>query len=206
MTAAIPLARRPVVLSDLIPGSLRRDVALVVGGAALVGALAQLSFHVPGTPVPVTGQTFGVLLGGAALGWRRGLAAMLLYLVLGVLGVPWFAGHASGMVGASFGYLLACPVAAGVVGALAGRGGDRTPLRTILTMVVGTAIIYAIGVTWLGVDLHLSASQAFTEGMRPFLIGDAIKLLLAAGLLPGTWALLQRRQGRGRRPEPVTKL
>jgi biotin transport system substrate-specific component len=96
------------------------------------------------------------------------------------------------MVGASFGYLLAYPVAAAVVGALAGRHGDRTPLRTIATMLAGTAIIYAIGVTWLGVDLNLSAGTAFREGMRPFLIGDSLKMLLAAAVLPGTWALLRR--------------
>jgi biotin transport system substrate-specific component len=192
MTFAVPAPARRLVLADLVPRTRARDALLVVGGAALVGALAQLSFHVPGTPVPVTGQTFGVLLGGAALGWRRALASMALYVVAGVVGVPWFAGHAHGMVGASFGYLLAYPVAAAVVGALAGRHGDRTPLRTIATMLAGTAIIYAIGVTWLGVDLNLSAGTAFREGMRPFLIGDSLKMLLAAAVLPGTWALLRR--------------
>jgi biotin transport system substrate-specific component len=193
MTVAVPAARRPAVLADLVPASVARDIALVVGGAALVGALAQLSFHLPGTPVPVTGQTFGVLLGGAALGWRRGLAALSLYVAAGVAGLPWFAGHAHGLVGASFGYLLAYPVAAALVGALAHRGGDRTPLRTAATMLVGTAVIYAVGVTWLGVDLHLSAVTAFDEGMRPFLPGDAAKLALAAGVLPATWALVGRR-------------
>lgn len=193
MTAVVSTPRRPQVLADVIAGPLVREVALVAAGAGLVGALAQVSFHLPGTPVPVTGQTLGVLLAGAALGRRRGLAAMLLYVVAGVVGVPWFAGGAAGMVGASFGYLLAYPLAGGLVGALAGRGGDRTPLRTVSTMVAGTAVIYAVGVTWLGLWLHLSPGAALAEGMWPFLVGDGVKLALAAALLPGAWRLVERR-------------
>lgn len=193
MTAAVSLPRRPHVLSDLVAGSAVRDVLLVTAGAALVGVLAQVSFHVPGTPVPVTGQTFGVLLAGAALGWRRGLAAMALYLVAGVAGVPWFAGGAAGMVGASFGYLAAYPVAAALVGLLAARGGDRTPARTAATMLAGTAVIYACGVTWLAAWAHLSAGAALAEGMVPFLVGDLLKLALAAAVLPAGWRLVGRR-------------
>src|ERR1700744_5272923 len=99
MNAAATLPRRrPLVLADLAPGTLARDVLLVIGGAGFVGLLAQISIHLSFTPVPITGQTLGVLLAGTALGWRRGLAAMLLYAAAGVLGVPWFAGHASGYV------------------------------------------------------------------------------------------------------------
>jgi biotin transport system substrate-specific component len=192
MTAAVPASRRPAVLSDLVPGTLARDIVLVLAGAAFVGLLAQISVPVPGSPVPVTGQTFGVLLGGAILGWRRGGAALLLYMVAGVAGVPWFAGHGSGTATASFGYIIAFVFASAAVGALAGRGGDRTPLRTVGSMAVGTLIVYAIGVPYLGIDLHLTAGQAISEGMRPFLVGDGAKALLAAGVLPGAWAGVRR--------------
>ncbi len=192
MTAAATLTPRPQVLSDLLPGAAVRDAVLVLAGAALVGALAQVSFPIPGTPVPVTGQTLGVLLGGAVLGGRRGLAAMALYVLAGVAGVPWFAGGTAGMVGASFGYLLSYPLAALLVGALAGRGGDRTSLRTVATMLLGTAVIYAVGVTWLGLWLHLAPGAALGEGMVPFLPGDLFKAAVAALALPGAWRLVGR--------------
>lgn len=193
MTVPSPAAdRRRLVLSDLLAGTAARDLALVVGGALLVGLLGQVSLPVPGSPVPVTGQTFGVLLGGAALGWRRGTAAMLLYLVAGMAGVPWFAGHAHGVAIPALGYVLSYPVAAALVGALAARGGDRTPLRAFASMAAGSLVIYAIGVPYLAAALHLSAGAALAEGMWPFLVGDTAKALLAAGLLPGAWALLRR--------------
>jgi len=193
---AMELARPRRVLADALPGALVRDAVVVVGAAGLTGLCAQLSFHLPGTPVPVTGQTFAVMVSGAALGWRRGLAAMLLYMAAGLAGVPWFAHHASGYVGATFGYILAFVVAATVVGAVAARGGDRTVPATVGTMVVGTVIIYAVGAGWLAAYLHLTAAKAFALGVRPFLPGDALKVLLAAGLLPTAWRLLgERRAG-----------
>ena len=192
-TAGLPsAARRHLVLGDLLPAVRFRDAALVVGGAALVGGLAQVSLHIPGTPVPVTGQTFGVLLAGAALGPRRAAASMALYVVAGVAGMPWFASGGAGMVGASFGYLLAYPLAAAVVGALSSRRGDRTPLRTALTMAAGSAVVYAVGVTWLATWAHLGAGAAIREGMVPFLAGDAVKLAAAAAVLPATWKLVGR--------------
>jgi len=190
MTIAFP-ARRPLVLADLLPGTLARDAVLVVGAAGFVGATAQLSVHLPATPVPVTGQTLGVLLSGAALGWRRAMASLALYLLVGVLGFPWFAGHSSG-VGASFGYVIGFVAAATIVGALAGRGGDRTPLRMLASMVAGNALIYLFGMTYLALDLHLGAGATIREGLRPFLVGDAVKAVIAAGLLPGAWALINR--------------
>lgn len=189
MTAsALPL-RRNVVLADLVPGALVRDVALVVGAAGLTGLAAQLSFHVPGTPVPVTGQTFAVLLVGAALGPVRAVIGLALYLLVGVAGVPWFA---PGAGGASFGYVIGFVLAAGVVGALAGRGGDRTPVRTVATMALGTLLIYAVGVPWLAASVHVSEFDAVRLGVRPFLAGDALKIAVAAGVLPGTWALTRK--------------
>jgi biotin transport system substrate-specific component len=190
MTAALP-ARRPIVLADLLPGTLLRDVIVVLVSAGFVGAMAQLSVHIPGTPVPVTGQTLAVLLSGAALGWRRAAGAMSLYLLVGVAGFPWFASHTSG-VDASFGYVIGFLAAGIVVGALARRGGDRTPIRMFATMVVGNAVIYLFGVTYLAIDLHLGAGSAIHEGLRPFLGGDLVKSIIAAGLLPGAWALANR--------------
>ncbi len=190
-----PLAGRRRVLADawaprVSPAA--RSAALVVAGAALVGLCAQLSLRVPGTPVPVTGQTFAVLLVGAALGWRDAGLSMALYAVAGSLGVPWFAHGGSGWA-VTFGYVLGFVVAAAVVGRLAERGGDRSPLRTATTMVLGTALIYAIGVPWLAHAVHVSLPRAWALGARPFLVGDALKVLLAAGLLPGAWAALHRR-------------
>ncbi len=193
--AAVPSPRsRPLVLTDLLAGTIARDVLLVAGGAALVGLAAQLSLPLPGTPVPVTGQTFAVLLAGAALGWRRGLFSMALYLLAGMAGLPWFAQHSSGIHAPSLGYVIGFVLAGSVVGALAARGGDRTPLRTVGTMAVGTGLIYAIGMPYLMADLHLSLGAAWRAGVRPFLVGDAVKVLLAAGLLPGAWRLTGRRR------------
>ncbi|MGI8868782.1 MAG: biotin transporter BioY [Mycobacteriales bacterium] len=193
MAAIASDLRTRAVLADLIPGERVRDAALVLGGAAFVGLAAQLSFHLPGTPVPVSGQTFAVLLAGAALGPARGLLSMALYLLAGGLGLPWYAGHGSGFGGVSFGYVIGFVLAATVVGGLARRGGDRTPLRTAATMVLGTLLIYAVGVPWLAASLHTSLPHAVRLGVRPFLAGDALKVIAAAGLFPLTWRLVNRR-------------
>lgn len=187
---------QPLVLSDAIPGALVRDIALVVGSAGLVGLLAQISIHLSVTPVPITGQTLGVLLTSTALGWRRGAAAMVLYALAGLIGVPWFATGQSGYVGASFGYILGFIVCAMVCGRLAELGSDRRLLSSVAAMVVGEAVIYTIGVAWLAVDLHDSVGRAIALGFTPFWIGDAIKCVLAAGLLPSAWRLLGTRAGR----------
>jgi biotin transport system substrate-specific component len=189
-------ASRPLVLTDLIPGALARDIALVVASASLVGLLAQISIHLSFTPVPITGQTLGVLLTSTALGWRRGGAAMLLYALAGLIGVPWFATGTSGYVGASFGYIVGFIVCALVCGRLAELGSDRRLASSILAMVVGEVVMYSIGVAWLAVDLHVGPSKAIALGFTPFWIGDAIKCALAAGLLPSAWRLLSARDGR----------
>ncbi|MFT7840914.1 biotin transporter BioY [Saccharothrix sp. BKS2] len=183
---------RRAVLADLVPGSLARDVALVVAGAGLTGLAAQVALPVPGSPVPITGQTFAALLVGAALGWRRGGVSMALYLVAGVAGVPWFQGGASGTP-ASLGYVVGFVLAGALVGHLAGRGGDRTPLRTAGTMALGNLAIYACGVPWLMAAAGVGFGQALRLGVTPFLLGDALKIALAAGLLPAAWLLVRRR-------------
>jgi len=192
-TTATLVNRRPLVLADLLPGALVRDVLLVLGAAGLVGALAQISVHLSFTPVPVTGQTLGVLLSGTALGWKRGTIAMSLYAIAGLVGVPWFAGHASGYVGASFGYIVGFVLCAAVCGYLAERGADRSIKKSVPAMLAGEVVMYGVGVLWLAVDLHVGAGRALALGLTPFLIGDAIKAAIAAGLLPSTWRLAGQR-------------
>ncbi|MFC7220244.1 biotin transporter BioY [Streptomyces polyrhachis] len=195
MTTAVltPRATR-ATLADLLPGARVRDVALVVGGAALVGAAAQLSVPIPGSPVPVTGQTFAALLVGASLGTGRAFASLLLYALAGMAGMPWFAGGASGSFALpSFGYVLGMALAATLVGALARRGGDRDVWRTAGTMLLGSAVIYAVGVPYLALSLDMSASAAVAAGLTPFLLGDALKAALAMGVLPTAWKLLGDR-------------
>jgi biotin transport system substrate-specific component len=180
------------VLADLLPGGAVRDVALVAGSAAFVGLSAQIAVPLPFTPVPLSGQTFAVLLSVAALGPARGALGMLLYAVAGVAGLPWFAGHQSGWAIPSLGYVLGFVLAAVVVGGLARRGADRTVMRTAGLMVVGNLCIYAVGVPWLMAVLDTGLGRALTLGVVPFLIGDALKVLLAALLLPGAWRLVRR--------------
>ncbi|MFI1165127.1 biotin transporter BioY [Streptomyces sp. NPDC020801] len=192
--AAAPApARTGQVLADLLPSSRVRDAALVLGGAALTGLAAQISVPVPGSPVPVTGQTFAALLAGTALGARRGFLALALYALAGMAGVPWFAGGTSGAAAPSFGYILGMLLASTVVGALARRGADRSVWRMAGAMVLGEAIIYAVGVPYLALATGMSASLAIAAGLTPFLIGDALKAALAMGALPTAWKLAGRR-------------
>ncbi len=189
-TIALPRHRR--VLGDLLATSLVADALLVVGAAALVGLLAQISIPLGFTPVPVTGQTLGVLLAGSALGWRRAGAAMVLYVAAGVGGVPWFAHHAHGYPSATFGYLLGFIIAGAVLGWLASLGRDRTVARAGLSMVLAEVIIFLFGVTWLKFDLHVSASVAISLGLTPFVWGELIKAGVAGLALPSTWHLVGR--------------
>jgi biotin transport system substrate-specific component len=191
-TAATPI-RTGQVLADLLPASRVRDAALVLGGAALTGLAAQISVPVPGSPVPVTGQTFAALLVGTALGAGRGFLSLALYLLAGMAGVPWFAQGGSGAGAPSLGYVLGMLLASTVVGALARRGADRNVWRTAGTMVLGEAIIYAVGVPYLALATGMSASAAIAAGLTPFLIGDALKAALAMGLLPTAWKLVDRK-------------
>lgn len=180
------------VLADVWGRSVTRDAVLVVGAAALVGGAAQIALPVPGSPVPVTGQTFAVLVTAAALGPARGAASMLLYVVAGGLGIPWFANGTSGLGGATVGYLVGFVLAAALVGRLAAAGADRRPWRTLGLMAAGNAVIYLVGVSWLTVSTGVDLPGALAVGLVPFLIGDGLKALLAAGLLPSAWRLRHR--------------
>ncbi|WAX80049.1 biotin transporter BioY [Streptomyces sp. KMM 9044] len=198
-TAAAPSApprqggtRVGLVLADLVPASRVRDVALVAGGAALTGIAAQLAVPVPGSPVPVTGQTFAALLVGTALGARRGLFALALYAMAGAAGVPWFAEGGSGIGMPSFGYVLGMLLAAVVVGSLARRGADRSAWRMAGTMLLGSAVVYSVGVPYLALATGMSASAAVAAGLTPFLVGDALKAALAMGVLPTAWRFVNK--------------
>ena len=170
-----------------------RDVILIVLGALFVAVMAQVKIALPFTPVQLTGQTFAVLLLGATLGSKRGAAAMALYIVFGALGLPVFAGGASGLAylsGATLGYLVGFVIAAYVTGLLAERGLERSVRTSLLPFLIGTIIIYVCGVSWLAVVLG-SFGKALAAGLLPFLIGDAIKLIVAALVLPGAWNLVK---------------
>ncbi|MFJ5303960.1 MULTISPECIES: biotin transporter BioY [Streptomyces] len=193
MSTAVATARPGQVLADLLPASRVRDIALVLGGAALTGLAAQLSVPVPGSPVPVTGQTFAALLVGTSLGAGRGFLSLALYALLGLAGVPWFAGGTHGS-GASFGYIIGMLLASAAVGALARRGADRSVLRMAGTMLLGEAIIYAIGVPYLALSLDLSTSAAIAAGLTPFLLGDALKAALAMGATPTAWKFVNKQR------------
>jgi len=185
----------PIRVGERTP-SLLRHIVLVVAGALIVAACAQV--FIPTLPIPFTGQTFGVLLVGGALGFRRGALALLLYLVIGSIGLPVFAQGTSGLakiMGASGGYLIGFVVAAALVGRLAELGWDRRIGGSLAAMAIGTAVIYAIGVPWLKLTTGMPWETAVTEGMTKFLIWDAAKLAVAAGIFPFAWWII------GRRPE-----
>ena len=201
---AIALPRKRV-LADYVPavagvpasvGARVRDLVLVVAGAGFIGLLAQWSIPLPGTPVPLTLGTFAVLLTGASLGGLRALLSVGTYLVAGGLGVNWFADHKDGWGGATFGYVIGFVIAATLVGWLAQRGGDRTVAKTVVTMVLGNLVIYAVGVSWLMNAIGMDLQAGLKAGMTPFLLGDAIKIAAAAGLLPAAWSLVKRVEKR----------
>lgn len=181
---------RPRVLADGIPGGIVRNVSLVLGAAAFTGAAAQIALPLPFTPIPISLATFAVLLSGAALGPLRGGLAMVLYLGAGVTGVPWFSDQNSGFGFPSFGYIIGFVLAATLVGALAQRGMDRSVGGVVWLMVLGNLVIYAVGVPYLAASIGVDLPQALALGTLPFLIGDGLKIALAAGLLPGAWRLM----------------
>jgi biotin transport system substrate-specific component len=176
--------------------ALAYDAALVIGGSLFIALCAQFTIHVG--PVPITGQTLGVLLTGLLLGSRRGSLSVLAYLAQGIAGLPVFApGGAPGLarlVGPTGGYLLGFVAAAYVAGLLAERGWDRRPATALLAMLTGDAIIYAFGLPWL--TLFVGVENVLPVGLYPFVIGDLAKAFLAAALLPIGWRLLNSRHER----------
>jgi len=169
---------------------------LVVAASLITAAAAQLEVRLPWTPVPVTGQTFAVLLCGVVLGARRAFAAQCLYLLEGACGLPFFAGGAAGIVrlfGPTGGYLIAFPFAAAITGAFAENAWDRKPFTMFLAMLAGSLIIFTLGLAQL--SRYVPANALLAAGLLPFLPGDLIKSLLAAGVFPIVWKLVPRSGG-----------
>jgi biotin transport system substrate-specific component len=217
--ARVPPFERGITLGDfLVPirvgeraATWQRNVLMIAVGTLLIILGARISFYLPGYPlVPVTLQTFGVLFAGALLGFRRSLLAVGLYLLLGIVGLPVFAydqatdTYRSGMdtivritggfaLAPTGGYLIGFLVAGGLVGRLAELGWDRKIGGSIAAMLIGNVIIYVIGVPWLMIAAQLDVNGGLTYGLWPFIPGDAVKLVIAAGLLPVGWWLVRRR-------------
>jgi biotin transport system substrate-specific component len=176
-------------------GGLLTDAILVVAGTGLVSAAAQISIHLGFTPVPITAQTFAVVLVGASLGSVRGTASLLLYLLIGIAGAPVYADHKHGwnvFSGSTGGYIVGFVVAAALTGYLAERRWDRSFSTSVTAMLTGNVVIYVFGLTWLHHYLHVSWAKALEYGLYPFVAGDVIKLYLAALALPGAWRLVAR--------------
>lgn len=183
MSAGTLPSTRRVVLADVPAASRTRDVVLVVAYAVAIALTAQVAVPLPFSPVPVTGQTFAVLLGAAALGPARAASGATLYLAAGVAGLPWFAASS----GATVGYLVGFVLAGMLVGRWARAGADRTAIQSVALMAAGNAVIYTLGVAGLLVVADMSVTAAITAGVVPFLVGDALKIAAAAALLPATW-------------------
>jgi biotin transport system substrate-specific component len=183
-----------VISQRVLPRTRVTSGILVIGAAALTALAAQWEIHLPFTPVPITGQTFAVLLSGAALGMTLGAAGQLVYVAAGALGLPIYAGGAAGWEAAqaagTSGYLVGFIVAAGVVGFMAERRQDRTFPTMFTAFVLGSFIIYFFGVIGLMITFDMTINEALVAGGVPFVIGDVIKAAAAGLLLPGAWRLV----------------
>ena len=195
----------PATLVETLAGRADSSSFIRVGAVlfvtALTAAAAQISVPLPFTQVPFTFQPMVVLLGGLALGPRLGLASQVLYLLAGIAGLPVFAASATlppgalRLLGPTGGYLMSYPIAALVTGYLAQRGFDRRYVTSVLAMLAGLVVIYACGAIWLGVfaragSAPLGMQAALAAGVYPFIAADLVKLVVAAGILPGFWVLL----------------
>jgi biotin transport system substrate-specific component len=202
MTAAMPTSTlaAPSTLLDLIDRSRVRDVVAIVGFALFTALAAQITIPLGFTPVPITGQTFAVLLAGGVLGANRGALSMGLYVALGAIGLPFYAEATGGWTaatGATAGYLVGFVVAGFVVGKMAEHGQDRKLSTSLPAFLAGSLIIYGFGAGWLAYDLGLPLTagagepSAVSFGVAPFLVGDVLKALLAGAILPAAWILAE---------------
>jgi biotin transport system substrate-specific component len=201
----LPAGEKGITLGDfLVPirvgeslSSRMRHVVLIFAGALFVYLTAQLRIEQP-SGVPITGQTFGVLLVGGALGFRRGLAAVGLYVLLGVIGLPFFAGGSSGlatMATVRGGYLVGFVVAGAVVGRLAELGWDRHIAGALGAMVIGNALIYLVALPWAAAVTGSGLEALVRTYLAPYVVGDVLKLIAAAALFPAAWWVVGRRPG-----------
>lgn len=177
--------------------SLSRNILLVVGTSVLLALSAQIAVPLPFSPVPVTFQTLVALLAGAVLGSRLGALSVMVYLLEGLVGLPFFAKGAAGIAyfqGVTGGYLMGFLIAAFVVGFLVETGAGRKMSTAIFAMGIGNVVIYMFGITWLQIVLNISTSKAFVLGLYPFILGDMYKLGLGAILLPLAWIFFGKSQ------------
>jgi biotin transport system substrate-specific component len=184
-----------VITGVVLPRSTAATASLIAGFALLTALAAQIRIPLPFTPVPITGQTFAVLLAGAALGSVAGAASQALYVLLGAVGLPFYAGGTSGWTvatGATGGYLVGFIVAAWVVGALAERRQDRTIATAVPAFLLGSVVIHLFGVPWLAATLDVGWTEAAGLGSVPFIPGDLAKIAVAGLLLPAAWRLTRR--------------
>ncbi|HEY6761820.1 MAG TPA: biotin transporter BioY [Baekduia sp.] len=190
---------RGLVLTDALPGARARDVALVVAGAGLTALLAQVAIHVPGSPVPVTGQTLAVGLVGATLGSRRGAAALLLYVLAG-LALPIYADGSSGwhtVWGASGGYLVGFVLAAWAIGRMAELGSDRRVVTAFAAFIVAQVLVFACGLVGLKLAVGEDWGWTIHNGFTIFILGGLVKAAVGAAVLPSAWGLVRRVRGDG---------
>ncbi|HEX6730418.1 MAG TPA: biotin transporter BioY [Pyrinomonadaceae bacterium] len=183
-----------LIAAALAPMDWTRSVSLVVAFSLFNALAAQFAIYIG--PIPITGQTFAVTLTGALLGSRLGAAALIAYLIEGSLGLPFFAGSAGGLsvlIGPRGGYLLAFPAAAYITGAFAEHGWDKRFLTAVAAMTIGSVVILLVGWAWLTMILRSSPLTAFQIGVAPFIVGDIVKILLAAAVLPTGWAILKKQ-------------
>jgi biotin transport system substrate-specific component len=195
MSQAALAGGRSTLVDQFITRTLATDVALVVGGAALVGVAAQIA--VPLWPVPITGQTLAVLVVGSALGAVRGTISMVLYALLGIVGIPVFSDASAGLgviAGPTGGYIIGFIAAAALVGWIAERAGDRKFLGASLAFAAGTVVTFAFGMIWLSAALDLNLQATLQAGLYPFIIGGVVKALLAAAIIPTVWRAAARRK------------
>jgi biotin transport system substrate-specific component len=178
----------------LAPLDWTRSVGLVVVFSLFIAAAAQFAIHIG--PIPITGQTFAVLLTGALLGSRLGAAAVIAYLIEGAVGLPFFAGGGAGLVrffGPTGGYLVAFPAAAFITGAFSEQGWDKRYPTAVAAMAIGSVIVLLGGFAWYSILTNTPPVAAFKIAVMPYLVGDVIKIALAAAVLPTGWALLKRK-------------
>ncbi len=174
------------------------DTILVVAGAGLVAVAAQIEIMLGFTPVPISGQTFAVLLVGASYGPVLGASSLLLYFFVGLLGAPVYSGGDGGweiVKGATGGYLVGFIVAALLTGWLAQRQWDRRFNSAVAAMLTGSVVIYAFGLPWLAHTVNLGLQETLEAGLYPFVVGDLLKLYLAGMLLPAAWKLVRHLRG-----------
>ncbi len=208
----VPPYERGITLGDFIlpirigerTSTRQHHVALILLGVLVMAVSAQVVVHIPGTPVPATGQTFGVLMVATALGFRRGIASVGLYLLLGFV-FPIYASGAVGVqhigsvqgghfvAGPTGGYLLGFLLSAATVGRLAELGWDRRYAGALAAMLLGNALVYVVGLPWLAAAAGLTPGQAVQQGLLPFVVGDALKFALAAAVFPVGWWIVGRR-------------